>query len=139
MASQTLLLPPGDRQHSSRLAAVYPHRPLYSSIHSLIGITISCIPLGLAIYLFFHSVITPHSHHSHSYPASLLVIPTLAGLCPIAKLHASSVSYETFAEAIGGGVILASGVLLATIGLYSSVRQSAMESFSSTVACKLRL
>ncbi|MEL7083797.1 MAG: DUF4184 family protein [Cyanobacteria bacterium P01_G01_bin.4] len=210
-----------------------PIGPSYSATHSLIGLAIACIPLGLAIYVFFHSVLKqplfellPHplrqrsiqlaaptvpsrmqqwldiiiaiaigalthivwdafSHqgkwgtqlipvlnrtvltignqpipgyklvqygssaiglplllvfllmwlrtsHPRATPpspltattrtaiiASLLVIPTLAGFWPIAQLLSSPMSYETFTDAIVSGVILAGGVLLVAIGIYS--------------------
>ena len=51
--------------------------------------------------------------------ASLLVVPTLAGLWPIARLLASPIAYEAFTAAIVSGVILAGGVLLVAIGIYS--------------------
>ena len=55
----------------------------------------------------------------HVIITAMVFVPSVAGLLPIAQLIASPISYEGVTEAVVSGVILAGGVLLLLLGLYS--------------------
>ncbi len=51
--------------------------------------------------------------------AGSAIAPTIAGLIPVARLLSSPMSYDTVTKAVVSSVVLAGGVLLLVLGIYS--------------------